>query len=47
MATNKQIKFRGGKMNLLPYGVLFTIITAFVLGFGMGRDFTKKEEEDD
>jgi hypothetical protein len=30
-------------MNLLPYGVLFTIITAFVIGFGMGRDFTKKD----
>jgi len=44
MATNKQIKFRGGKMNLLPYGVLFVIITAFILGFGMGRDFTKKDE---
>ena len=34
-------------MNLLPYGVLFTIITAFVLGFGMGRDTMKKDDEED
>ena len=34
-------------MNLLPFGVVFAIITAFILGFGMGKDFTKEEDEED
>ena len=34
-------------MNLLTYGVLFTIFSAFIIGFGMGRDSMKDDEGDE
>jgi len=32
-------------MNLLPWGILFSILSAFIMGLWMGRDWGKIKHE--